>query len=78
MARTKAQLLLRRLKRTPFKRGRLLMGKYCIDILATGKRYVSVNHTPKLAGRWSSAPGAQRSSTKALRQLIRSEHGKKG
>jgi hypothetical protein len=75
MARTKAQLLIRRLKRTPWKPGqRLQLGEYSIALLPTGQWYVSKNHTPVRRGRYQGIEGGRNNAMRSLRSLIRADH----
>lgn len=73
MARTKLQLMIRRMNRAKWKRGRLQVGRFRVDILPTGKWCACVDAKPKISARFRSVPGAQRAGKKALRELMRKE-----
>lgn len=70
MARTKTQLLLRRLKRTPWKKGRLKLGKYRLDLHPNNRWYLCINAMPKVGGRFNSIPGGKKAAERALRKMI--------
>lgn len=75
MARTKAQLLIRRLKRTKWREGqRLIMGRYSANLNPDGRWYVCRDHNPIIRGRFTSIESGRSNALRGLRRLIRADH----